>query len=287
MKNLKRYQYERYAILCLASYPTTFNHLKYGFSRQGRTDIKDREGKTIIRVLWSETGDVIVVFKGSHSMKDWLINAAIFPKRISMGKDRKKTGFVHFGFHFLLFQPSLSPPLNFQHTIKDIPSTSTHELLLHHYSNGDEKITVYQQLKEALDPLISMGKRVSFTGHSSGGAMAVIAAELLQHHYPDKIKRVVTFGQPAMGFWSFRQHYSLEKKTYRISCDVDIVTFLPGIPFLFWHVGKLLWLHNDKIYENIPTPKRLYMTLRSWLFRPIAYHYMEKYIRRKNYFDHH
>ncbi len=287
MKKLKRYQYERYAILCLESYPSTFDHQLYGFAKYGRQDIADREGKTIIRVLWGESGDAVVVFRGSNSLKDWLINFALIPKKIPMSTQRRTYGFVHWGFHYLLNQPSHAPNLSYQSQPTSMPDTQVLEYLQSQERELLGEETVYKHLINVLAPIIQSGRKVSFTGHSSGGSMAVIAAELMQESYPNAIKRVVTFGQPATGFWSFKQGYSLEKITYRISCDIDIVTFLPAIPFLYWHVGKLLWLHNGRIYENIGTPLRLYLSLRSWLFRPIAYHYMEKYIRRKNYFDRH
>nr|WP_214649165.1 lipase [Vibrio anguillarum] len=98
-------------------------------------------------------------------------------------------------------------------------------------------------------------------------------------------KRIVTFGQPAIGNWRFRQRYSLSHKTYRICCDLDIVTFMPPIPLIYWHVGKLLWLYNGRIYENTPTFIRLGRSLLSWLVRPFSYHLMSKYIRNKDFFD--
>ncbi|OOF07866.1 lipase, partial [Salinivibrio sp. MA427] len=46
-------------------------------------------------------------------------------------------------------------------------------------------------------------------------------------------------------------------------------------------------LHENKIYTNTPSLFRILRVLYSWLTRPIAYHYMDKYIRRKDYFDQH
>ncbi|MGU3845140.1 lipase family protein, partial [Vibrio diabolicus] len=52
-----------------------------------------------------------------------------------------------------------------------------------------------------------------------------------------------------------------------------------------WHVGKMLWLYNGRIYENTPTFIRLGRSLFSWLMRPFSYHFMSKYIRDKDFFD--
>lgn len=282
MKPLKRYQYERYAILCNLAYPTTFNHTLYGFYKNGRHEITDRWGRTIIRVLWGERNEVVVVFKGSQSVWDWLINLAFFPKKIRSGE---RECHVHWGYYSLLEQHSKA------NTIKPNPHLS--DAMNAEFMQASEKnlrqtaLTLYEQIESVLLPLIQKGKRITFTGHSSGGAMAILVAHRLYQHQPAAIKRIVTFGQPATGFWNFKQHYPLAKRTYRICCDLDIVTFLPPIPFMFWHVGKVLWLHNGKIYEDTPTMARLYRSIVSWLLRPITYHYMNKYIRNKDFFDKH
>ncbi|MGR5064716.1 lipase family protein [Photobacterium sp. DNB22_13_2] len=282
MKPLKRYQYERYAILCNLAYPTTFNHTLYGFDKNGRHEVTDRWGRTIIRILWGERNEVVVVFKGSQSVWDWLINLAFFPKKIRSGD---QCCHVHWGYYSLLEQNSKAS------TIQPNPHLS--ESMNVEFMQASERnfkqtaLTLYQQVESVLVPLIKQGKRVSFTGHSSGGAMAILVAHRLYQHHPAAIKRIVTFGQPATGFWNFKQRYPLAKRTYRICCDLDIVTFLPPIPFMFWHVGKALWLHNGKIYEDTPTLVRLYRSIISWVLRPITYHYMNKYIRNKDFFDKH
>ncbi|MBV7300462.1 lipase family protein [Enterovibrio paralichthyis] len=284
MKRLKRYQYERYAILCRDAYPPHFDHVQYGFSGQGRRDIHNRWGKTIIRVLWREDGDAVVVFKGSQSIWDWLLNLVFIPTRVDAPRF---AGHVHWGFHFLLRQPSRPAKVMVNRDLRKLSFSQWAEFTQFADNHRLDGHTVMEKLESCVDQLVAEGKKVSFTGHSSGGSMAVIAAEILEQKYPGAIKRIVTFGQPATGYWSFKRRYSLKAKTYRICCDVDMVTFLPGIPFAFWHVGELLWLHNDRIYHNMPSLVRIVRVLTSWLFRPIAYHFMDKYIRRKDYFDKH
>ncbi|MEJ2764962.1 lipase [Photobacterium sp. MCCC 1A19761] len=282
MKPLKRYQYERYAILCKLAYPPTFDHTIYGFSANGRYEITDRWGRTIIRVLWGDKKEVVVVFKGSQNLWDWLLNMACLPKQQTKHQRRY---YIHWGYHFLLSQkskrhrPYQAPPDLFESQCIELSQASDQ------LQFGD--LSVYQHIEKVVTPLIAAGKKVTFTGHSSGGAMAILVADRLSASYPDAIKRVVTFGQPAAGLRSFKRHYQLNHCTYRICCDLDIVTFLPPIPFMYWHVGKLLWLHEGRIYENSSTPYRLYKSLISWLLRPVTYHYMRKYIRNKDFFDKH
>ncbi len=260
MKPLKRYQYERYAVLCSLAYPRVFKQTKYGFDPNGQRVVRNQFGKIIARVLWSgERDEVIVVIKGSHSLADWLLNLALWPKSCArLGLNYS----IHAGFHHLLTQESQ-------------PTRNEDKL----------GVSVLTRLETIVLPLIDAGKRVTVTGHSSGGAIGCVFADYMETIRPKSIKRVVTFGQPAIGSWAFRRNYALSHKTYRVCCDLDIVTFMPPIPLLYWHVGKMLWLYNGKIYENTPPLLRLARSVISWILRPFSYHLMSKYIRNKDFFD--
>ncbi len=203
MKPLKRYQYERYAVLCNLAYPRIFKHTRYGFDPNGQRIIKNQFGKTMIRVLWSKkSSEVVVVIKGSHSITDWLLTFAMWTR--SCKHTLNLTYRIHAGFHYLLHQESQ-------------PSRNEDTL-------GE---SVYERLESTLIPLVQQGKRITITGHSSGGAIGTVFADYFESKYPKSIKRVVTFGQPAIGNWQFSRHYRLSHKTYRICCDLDIVTFMP------------------------------------------------------------
>ncbi len=261
MKKLKRYQYERYAILCQLSYPDTPNMYQDVISPFKQIQLTDKYNRMSVRLLWQDDKkEVIVVFRGSLGLRDWLGNCCIFPTKLNVLND---SYYVHWGFKRLLDYPLY-------------PDSTTGGLQ-----------SLRQLLYSVLTPLLRQGKRFSFIGHSSGGAVALLMADYYERMHPKKVKRVVTFGQPAAGSLSFRRKYLLHNKTYRVCCDLDMITYLPPIPYYFWHVGKMLWLHDDQIYENTPTLKRLWMSLRSWLLRPITYHYMRKYIRNKTLFDDH
>lgn len=260
MKRLKRYQYERYAVLCNLAYQPVLRQTLYGFSPRGQRVIANRFGQPMIRVLWHEDKEeAIVVIKGSHNLYDWLLNLALWHKSC---QEYQLPYSIHAGYHFLLRQES-RPTRN----------------------NDTLGASVVDKLFETLDLLVSQGKRITFTGHSSGGAIGCVLADKLERRHPKCVKRIVSFGQPAIGGFRFHHHYRLAHKTYRICCDLDIVTFLPPIPIIYIHVGKMLWLYNGKIYENIPTWHRLGRSLFSWIARPFSYHLMSKYIRNKDFFD--
>ncbi|WP_026027069.1 lipase family protein [Vibrio genomosp. F10] len=260
MKTLKRYQYERYAVLCNLSYRRVLKQSNYGFSPKGQRIINNRLGQTFIRVLWHQDNEeVIIVIKGSHNLWDWLLTSSIWFKSCHcFGLPYS----IHAGFHYLLSQES-RPKYN-------------------HDSLG---LSVFDRLFLIIKPLIQQGKRISITGHSSGGAIGCVIGDAIEKRFPKSIKRIVTFGQPAIGGHDFSHNYALQHKTYRVCCDLDIVTFLPPVPYFYQHVGKQLWLYNGKIYENTPTLLRLGRSITSWVLRPFTYHLMSKYIRNKDYFD--
>lgn len=260
MKSLKRYQYEKYAVLCNLAYPRVFKQTRYGFDPNGQRIVANRYGKTVVRVLWNkDKEEAVIVIKGSHSFTDWLLTFAMWQRSCKhFGLNYR----IHAGFHYILNQES--QPIHKKDRLG---------------------ISLFQRTIEIASELIESGKRVTITGHSSGGAIGCVIADALEKKYPKSIKRIVTFGQPAIGNHQFKRRFKLAHKTYRICCDLDVVTFLPPIPLLYWHVGKVLWLYNGRIYENTPTLVRLGRSLVSWVIRPFSYHLMSKYIRNKDFFD--
>jgi predicted lipase len=273
LKKLKRYQYERYAVLCKLAYPKAFDYAALGYSEHHHYAVYNVHGAVVARILSRpKKKEVIVLFRGTQSLRDWLLNFCIFPSKAKgcFAEKAKHNGFVHFGYQFLLNQKSV--PINFVTTIDSTPK---------------QFLSVYEQIEQYLKPLIESGKRITFTGHSSGGAMAVLAAQRLELSFPRGVRRVVTFGQPSASFRRFYRHYLLHKRTFRVCCDLDIVTFLPPFPGLYKHLGRSLWLHDERIYENARPIWRFYRVVSRWLLSPISYHYMHKYIRDKDFFDEH
>ena len=262
VKKLKRYQYERYAILCQLAYADALPEHHNILKPFHQTQLVDKQARSCVRILYRENKkEVIVVFRGSVGLSDWLGNMCFFPTNREVCNTRYR---IHWGFNRLLSQ---------------MTSVSQH--------TSSEAQSLESLVLQIVSPLLAQGKRLSMIGHSSGGALAVLMADTIERMYPKSIKRVVTFGQPAAGCYSFKQRYCLQQRTYRICCDLDVITFMPPFPFYLWHVGRMLWLHDDQIYENTPSYIRFFKSLKSWLLRPLTYHYMRKYIRNKTLFDEH
>ncbi len=200
------------------------------------------------------------MFKGSQIIWDWLLNLACFPKKVIT---THKPYYVHWGYHYLIHQKSSHRNYAFHQSHPDLSENQKVDVFqasqLPHYRQHVANNNIIKQIQHIVEPLIASGKHISLTGHSSGGAMAVLSADYLYQHFPQAIKRVVTFGQPATKLLGFKKHYSLNHQNLsNIRCDLDIVTFLPAIRFMHWHVEQLTLVSTTvKIYQNIPTIIRL------------------------------
>ena len=94
---------------------------------------------------------------------------------------------------------------------------------------GDLHQTLLSLLRER--PL----RPVWFTGHSLGGALAVLAGA----RFP-AARGVFTFGCPRIGNWRFRQTYPTT--CYRVVNNNDFVASLPP-PLFYRHVGELHYIN--------------------------------------------
>ena len=110
--------------------------------------------------------------------------------------------------------------------------------------------SIYEEIKPLLDP----EKTVHTTGHSLGGAVALILAMYLDSDN-FKLSKVVTFGQPKVsnirGSETY-QHLSL----LRIVTPLDLVPIVPPLdPMdiynldIYWHGGTEIVLNQDNSYS--------------------------------------
>ncbi|EGZ29962.1 hypothetical protein PHYSODRAFT_349422 [Phytophthora sojae] len=99
--------------------------------------------------------------------------------------------------------------------------------------------SVRDQLKEVTRLILdeNPGVSVYITGHSMGGALAVLAAYDLAVNFSIKVN-MYNFGGPRVGNPSFRQHYdSCVPTSYRVVMDGDIVPGWPKFWGLYQHIG--------------------------------------------------
>lgn len=106
---------------------------------------------------------------------------------------------------------------------------------------------VINQIKGYLTEIKPLGS-IYVTGHSLGGAIAMLSAWLLQRS-EFQVKGVYTFGQPRVGNKKFVVSYSktaeLGKSTWRFINKEDVVPRVPGAIMGFRHVGNEVFLPAD------------------------------------------
>jgi pimeloyl-ACP methyl ester carboxylesterase len=145
---------------------------------------------------------VIVSFRGTESVGDWLSNLNTLSTSRPYGK-------VHRGF-----------------------------------------LGAFQVIEDKLSYILNKlaGRAVFLTGHSLGGAVALIAAAEWRGKYD--IGGIHTFGQPAVGKKDFQNFLRMNYggNYHRFVNDDDIV---PMVPPFFRHAGRLVHFTKDGDIESI------------------------------------
>lgn len=172
--------------------------------------------RTDTHVLISQSPLVAVVaFRGSASIRNWITDADFARVVLISGVDGTVSR-IHKGFN-----AALSSVLEeLIHTLGGCPKP------------GETRPPIF------------------LTGHSLGGALAVLAAlELQRNGFP--IAGVYTFGQPRVGNGAYARRYngSLGDRTWRLVYQEDIVPRIPHLPAihdLYQHVGQEVFISSLK-----------------------------------------
>jgi predicted lipase len=109
-------------------------------------------------------------------------------------------------------------------------------------------IEAFSSVRDAILPMVRDSKqtKVLTTGHSLGGALAILAALDIRQNVPDKQVSCYTFGSPKVGDPAFAKFYDGRvPNTFRIVNDADIIPTIPPVGYA--HVGQLYHLQASKI----------------------------------------
>ncbi len=114
------------------------------------------------------------------------------------------------------------------------------------YNNTDTDIRIHRGFSEAytsvrrkIHALLPQGAcKVTVTGHSLGGALALLCAVDIEYNFPEKDISVYVFGCPRVGNAAFAKSYNKRVfKTLRVTNGNDIVAKVPPALFGYRHVG--------------------------------------------------
>ena len=164
----------------------------WGFDHCKTFDVANTQGF----VAW-DSKIVLVSFRGTESVGDWLSNLTLVPTTRSYGK-------LHLGFFkaFEVVRPILSGILN---------------------------------------DTAPANKKIWLTGHSLGGALAMVAGAELAESLPTS--GFYTYGQPKTGNAQVGLFFGKRfgGKFHRFVNDDDVV---PQVPPAYSHVGRLTWFDS-------------------------------------------
>ena len=124
-----------------------------------------------------------------------------------------------------------------------------------HYGFGEALDAVWPQVRSALVDFRDNDQTLWFTGHSLGGALAMLAAARLHFEEPDRTADgVYTFGQPRTCDRMLARAYNtaFADRMYRFVNNNDIVARLPPEP-AFHHVNALRHIDaNGTMRDKMP-----------------------------------
>ena len=254
--------YKRYlelAKICRDTYKGPINHLQLSYNDEIITQqkiIHGSFGRGFCRLFWN-SNTVIISFRGTRESIDWYIsNIKLLPVKLNTALTNNVNIKVHTGFQQTLLN----------------------------YNDKTTKLKSINSLwKHISDYNLFNGRKVVITGHSLGGALAILFAVNLRLKYEDYCKNnlveIVTFGAPAVGLKKFKTYYNeLNNKTIRIVNGSDIVPFTP--PFFYHHIGNEIWLNKQNTQKNIGWFLRLAQSLRLPIKKFSHDHGIKEYIEK-------
>ena len=229
-------------------------------SQSIRTFLTASDTDTRVLVVEQDDGSIAIAFRGTADIRNWLTDAdclrATLIESLEFGACQ-----VHAGF--LAAYESIIGPLT-----------------AHLRENA-------ALCRDAATPIY-------VTGHSLGGALALLAAlELKRQGF--NIAQVYTFGQPRVGNAAFKRLYekSLGDRTYRLVFQEDLVARVPFLPAWhdpYRHVTGEIFLSSFGDVETNPSLTRLLVSDLWGLYRayrtsklagaldPLLDHHIDKYL---------
>jgi triacylglycerol lipase len=130
-----------------------------------------------------------------------------------------------------------------------------------HYGFAEALTAVFPDVRSAITELRDQEQTIWFTGHSLGGALAMLAAAWLHFEQPSlTADGVYTFGQPRTCDRVLASAYdqALAGRTFRIVNNNDIVAQLPPEP-VFHHIQGIRYIDSTgKVHDSMPVMANLF-----------------------------
>ena len=106
---------------------------------------------------------------------------------------------------------------------------------------------IYDEVeKEVLKIIDKKWCNIYVTGHSLGGASAVLCTNRLEEKF--HVRACYTYGAPRPGGWKYAT--SIKSNIYRVRNNNDLVTKVPPAIFGYKHVGKLCYIDRKGVLRT-------------------------------------
>ncbi|GFP81189.1 phospholipase a1-igamma1 chloroplastic, partial [Phtheirospermum japonicum] len=151
--------------------------------------------------------DIAVAWRGTVAPSEWYDNMQRKLEPIGQGDSKVEHG-------FLSIYTSKSGTTRYNQSSASEQVMLEVQKLVNHYRNRGEQVSL------------------TVTGHSLGGALALLNAYEAAVNFPDLHVSVVSFAAPRVGNIAFRDElYQMGVKTLRVTIKQDVVPRMPGIVF--------------------------------------------------------
>jgi len=120
----------------------------------------------------------------------------------------------------------------------------------------------WPQIQAALGQHRDNRQAIWVSGHSLGGALAILAVARLQMEERISVQGLYSFGQPRTGDWTFAGAFneSFPSLAVRFVNNNDLVPHLPptGPIWRYWHVKRLLYIDaSGDLHPSMPVSRWL------------------------------
>ncbi|KAL4302766.1 hypothetical protein GQ457_10G002020 [Hibiscus cannabinus] len=215
---------------------------------------KAMTGTFLLRVKGDDHDTVVVAFRGTEPFNadNWCTDWDLSQKQLG------DAGSVHDGFMKALGLPE---------DCQDDPNFFNWPVEYKENRTGEYPLAYYF-IRDKLKTLLTESDKTRFivTGHSLGGALAILLPTILLYHDENfllqRLEGVYTFGQPRVGDGKFAQFMENKLKEHdirhlRFVYDFDMVPRLPFDDKDHWykHFGKCLYYdchYNGKVVTVLP-----------------------------------
>lgn len=209
--------------------------------------------------------------------------------RDTVGFTAKSNGHVIVSFRGTSSLQNLSTDMNLSHREACLGRV--------HAGFDSAAVGIIGLIKNSLTLLVDNGQKVWFTGHSLGGAVALLAAKRIvteaEHSFSKECvpSHIVTFGAPKVGDTGFATRCPLRDKIIPIVNEDDLVPYMP--PILGWdyahvkgayhyrlakHHWKQINIHSSLTRAFIKQCRKQWSKLKSVVVNGTATHSVSRYI---------